>query len=817
MNALQAIEQELKQTGYPPDAVIRDYSFADVLAPTSQQRTTRLAAFTHTPPSYRSAALGVVDLETRDPSEVVAKYRALGAPLLFLLQDNVVTVWQVRQSAQLRQICHATTAELPNLFDAHREEWKPQAIHRAKLLGELDRTYQLDFVDVGLLPAIEAEIHSKLDRMLSDMLSEAYTLAERERLAVLDDRALFRVTFRLLAAKVLQDREHEIAKQWTTNNVGSAVEVISNYYGLHELNIKRSSKALAVVARMWEQLCQGINFRNISTDDLAFVYENTLVTPDTRKKFGTHSTPRQIAEYVVSRLDLRSHDPADLRIYEPFAGSGVFLVSALRHIKDLLPLEWDHQKRHDFLTERLVGDELDAFACEVASLSLILADYPTANGWNINEIDLFKDDRIAKRAKGFNVILCNPPFQAFNPQGQRDYPKAAARSHTKAASVLNAVLDATPQTIGFVLPHPFIFGPQYESERRRIEALYQNIEIVSVPDRTFKASSVESALLIAQEPRAKKSAKMTSLRSSHIADRDREKFLSAGQVTSNRSLVRPYSEERVGDLWISELHDLWERLEEGYAHLSDFVSIHNGVQWNYLQSDAVSLTSKPGYALGLHNAKSIRQFLTGAPVWLDCRPENLRRAASLPWSSPKIVTNAGCLSRGSWRIATAVDTQGLVCSQQFFGLWPNKDKHIDLHVLCAVLNSPVANAYLAEHSPIDRIRVVTLNNLPIPKVFPQQLSPYVQTYSALISEREALIYPQKQQAAQEILNQIDALVLKAYDLPPRLEKALLEFFRGSKRPVVHPWHHWLPEGFNPCIPLHEYFSPDYEKLTGNWV
>lgn len=82
---------------------------------------------------------------------------------------------------------------------------------------------------------------------------------------------------------------------------------------------------------------QAISFRNISSDSLAFVYENTLVTKDTRKRFGTHSTPRQVADYVVNRLDLSKFDLKELTVFEPFTGAGAFLVAALRHMRDLLP------------------------------------------------------------------------------------------------------------------------------------------------------------------------------------------------------------------------------------------------------------------------------------------------------------------------------------------------------------------------------------------------------------------------------------------------------------------------------------------------
>ena len=148
-----------------------------------------------------------------------------------------------------------------------------------------------------------------------------------------------------------------------------------------------------------------INFRNISSDSLAFVYENTLVTADTRKRFGTHSTPRQVAEYVVNKLNLGRFAPEDITIYEPFAGAGMFLVAALRHLRDLLPDTLTGEARHEFLVKRISGAELDSFACEVATLSLILADYPTANGWKIRASSCFTPMSIRTSSRRSSLCL----------------------------------------------------------------------------------------------------------------------------------------------------------------------------------------------------------------------------------------------------------------------------------------------------------------------------------------------------------------------------------------------------------------------------
>ena len=121
-------------------------------------------------------------------------------------------------------------------------------------------------------------------------------------------------------------------------------------------------------------------------------------------------------------------------------------------MRDSLSSAWTARARHEFLVDRIAGDEIDAFACEVTTLSLILADYPNANGWKVSKHDLFTDATLTKRTRTANVVLCNPPFEAFTRQEQKAYPQMAARSATKGAAVLSAILDTKPEAIGFVLP-----------------------------------------------------------------------------------------------------------------------------------------------------------------------------------------------------------------------------------------------------------------------------------------------------------------------------------------------------------------------------
>ena len=738
----------------------------------------------------------------------VNTHRALGAPLLFVVEGPLVSLWQMRSNAPPHPLERLLPLDaIPDLFKRHHHQWQPDAIHRAKAIGAVHEEYQLDFVDLGLMPAVEGRIHAKLDRLLTDTLNAAHAVSHR-----LDPKLLFRTVFRLLAAKVLQDRGHPHARRWDSAQLPSVLSAIESYYSLAPIPGLRSPTASLALSAAWDHLRHGLNFCNISSDDLAFVYENTLVTPAARRTFGTHSTPRQVAEYAVSRLQLHHHDARGLSIYEPFAGAGTFLISALRHLRDLLPADSTDQQRHELLVQRLTGDEIDPFACEVAILSLILADYPNHNGWRIRECDLFQNGLLRSRMEDHNVILCNPPFENFS-QDERSNYALTHSFYSKPAAVLNAALDAHPLALAFVLPRAFLLHRQFLSERRRVEALYGAVELVALPDRVFAASKMESAVLLAREPRPAAS-KVLILRSTEVSDHDRATFLASGQTTTERHHMRPVLETPRGDLWIEPLAELWHYLECA-PRLTAHFTVHRGLEWRSAQGDAWSRKPQADYRAGLHTARGARQFVPGEPVFLDCRQERLRGGAvHLPWDRPKLVMNAGRLSRRAWRIAVAFDDSGLLCSQQFCALWPRAAlTDAQFLAFAALLNGPVANAYLAARSPDKGLRISAIKQIPVPATLPLHVGTLVADYLQHCSGgRDA----HSGAELEDLLTLIDATALGAYDLPPRLEQRLLRYFRGAARPVEHSWRHWDEQWSAPGLTLSERASGGF-RPHGSWV
>lgn len=811
MNALASIERELLGLGYEAGALHRAYSFADVLDPAAETRTVVLAAFTQSPESFRSAAFGVVQGEVDSSAAVMAR-RALGAPIFFSIDAHDVGVWAVgaRQAPTLLE--RVPLGGLSDLFNRYRNSWTPQALHRAKAVGLPRGPVQIDFIDLGLLPAIEQEVQHKLHQTMTEVLAlllSADASGESEK-------AAFRLTFRLLAAKILIDREHPAASGWVLDDVAAVLSGIQGYYGLRLLGADVAAVSADDIAAAWTRLQQSITLRNISSDSLAFVYENTLVTADTRKLFGTHSTPRPVAEYVLSQIDLSRYDPETVRIAEPFAGAGIFLVAALRELRELLPPEWPAEQRHQFLVDRMAGAELDAFACEVATLSLILADYPNANGWHVGSSDLFEKDALSTFLKDATVVLCNPPFEDFTADERRDYPEAFAISPSKAMVALQAAIDAAPEAIGFVLPRGVLQQTRYRPLRTQLGAAYGRVELVSLPDRVFEKATYPCALVVATDRRSIEASKPVRLTAKTVADADRERFLAEGVVTSERKIVRPAPE---GELWIGELDALWSYLEDA-PQLGNYAEIFRGLQW---RSQRAGVHDEPGpmRERGFYRPiDSLDPYRLSNPVWLSTDPALSYRLGPLqrPWGKPKVLVNNQRSSRGPWRLAAAADRSGLLASQQFTGVWPTAD--YDVSILAAILNGPLANAFVTEHATEQHFTNVMLASMPLPRRLDvAAVREAVREYEAALDEkmRTLLSADDSDRRLNGLLVWIDALVLDGYDLPPRLERQLFAYFGGRKRPVLHDFEGWLPDDLKGYVPLHEWLIRDHEPNRGAWV
>lgn len=806
-----AVVSGIGRLGYRDALLQRDYEFTDWFSSVSGASRIPAAAFGRTPFDYDSACIGVfLTGDTGSP----LRYRALGAPFAIEVQEDGIVPWSIgRDESTTRPSCgRIPAAAMDRFFSSIRQKWSPAEALRAKNIGKPVGPAELDWVDFGLIPALEDEISGKLDRLLREALVAGQRTYRKQTGQKPDPEALYRLVFRLVAGKVFHDRKVAGFLQFdATSDAREVLHKVCSFYNEPLNYLGDHDTQQAVADALWTKL----GFQNLSVDALALIAEDTLVDDELRKQYGIHGTPRRIARYVVEHLPIERIPELERVVAEPCSGSGVFMVSALKRLRELLGPDWDDSERHRYFVKRLFGFEQDAFAREVSKLCLTLADFPNPNGWNLQDADVFTSRKFSEGLGRARVVLCNPPFEDFNKSERHKYGSAVGTS--KPLEVLRRVLQYSHREamIGFVLPRPFVDGISYREVRRQLAERFAAVELVALPDKVFRHAEVDTALVLAHSP-IKHDRIQVHFR--EVLKSNLSQFLDRGAVTRQDEATMSPAQATAG-LHVPVLQEVWEHL----AHLPKLASvteIHRGVEWQppFDEEKYLSTRVKAGWLRGLRNVEEgFQAFSLSKPCWLNPDPKFRRRNAwDFPWEQPKVIANAATKARGAWRLAAAPDAVGLVCTQRYHCLWPTNGWGI--RALAALLNSPVFSAFVAGREGKRDVRKTTLKDCPIPSLSPNDmvmLEGLVDDYMGALSagpESRLELWGggSWEDRARRILLQMDALILRGYGLPPWLERKLLDFFRGERRPVPFDFGDYFPAEFGPNIPLWRFISPSFQ-------
>ena len=285
-------------------------------------------------------------------------------------------------------------------------------------------------------------------------------------------------------------------------------------------------------------------------------------------------------------------------------------------------------------------------------------------------------------------------------------------------------------------------------------------------------------------------------------------------------------EEAAEGLQVPELSNVWKHLTD-HPVLSDVAKLHRGIEWNEpLTEDGeetgnrakfVKHSPAKGFRRGVAPRTKFNVFELPEMAFLSLLPEHKRtNAYKLPWEKPKAILNKSTRSRGRWRIAAFADSEGVTCYQTFTAVWPKTDA-VDEWILSAVLNSPVANAFVATREGKIDNKKETLGGIPFPIFSPDQagrLRGLIRDYQRLTETGTFTRAAEtNMEEAERILKSIDAAVLDGYHLPPRVEHELLDFFRGEDRRTPFTFSPYLPQDEDVYFSLSERLSPSFQEAT----
>ncbi|HUW99478.1 MAG: N-6 DNA methylase [Phycisphaerae bacterium] len=717
-------------------------------------------------------------------------------------------------------------SRIDSFFSKHKQHFAPESVYRAKTLALFEKRYQLEFVDVGLMPLVESDIGRSLSQLIERGVYKLRGTLYPRQVSQQAGHWLFKSVFWLVAAKVLQDKGVRAFSSLQLADVDEVYARLAEHYRAKPVLVQDGKRraALAAIAHEIEDFA---HLGHVTTESLSYVYENTLISKETRSALGTHSTPSYLVDYMVWQLtDWIEEIPCERRhVFEPACGHGAFLVSAMRLLREMLPSTIsDARARHDYFKKRLHGLDTDAFAVEIARLSLTLADIPNPNGWDVQVGDMFDDNALSDHSAKAMILLANPPFERFTDVEKAQYSNL--RQSNKASEMLARMLPhLKPGAVfGIVVPQGFLHSNNATPLRRLLCNDFEVQEICLFPDNIFVFSDMESAIIMGRR-RAPKAVAPGLVRYRRVREPQSQRFRERYTVTTDQTVdQRRFITGPDCDMRIPDLEQIWDWCK-GMDTLHDVA--HSGKGFDFFNKDtlrarglrAFAQQTFPGSAPGfLRLEPKLMIHELPADVQINLSPEVIKtpRAGTVV-EQPQVLVNYAPVSRGPWRIKAFIDRQGHAITSRFVAV-RSRLAELPLEFLWAMCNSPLANAYVYAHTMKRDILVGVLRRMPVPRLTEADVA---RVTAVACNYLDAVRLPSqglRQEAnptlLRNLLLQMDAEVLRLYQLPPRYERQLLNLFSGWQREGVPcRFDRYFPEDYEPCFSLHEYLSDEYRRST----
>jgi hypothetical protein len=826
---LGEVKGNLKRCGYSEPLLHAGYSYEDGLG----KHTVPLAGFASSVHDARTSCVSVIDCDglRQVTKDYIYQFRGLGAPVVFVCCQKTLQWWTIGTRGAEFRATHSED-EIAGFFAAHRTELTPDRISRAKNLGNIVDREQLHFVDAGLMWPLEHEMGERLGGLMRRVLDSLRGgLTEQQLEKAESERWIFRTAFWLLCAKILKDKGVRNFAGLQIDDVDAVLDAVRVHYGAQvEIGLETSRQRNAIEEAAGN-ISKFASLSNLTTEAFGYMYETLFVDKKSRSALGIHATPSYLVDYIVWQLwPWIKQIPEDRRIVlEPACGHAPFLTGAMRLLRELF--EGDAKAFHKYAKRNLVGIEVDSFAREIARLSLTMADVPNPNGWKIMEGDIYRSNVLRDKAKNATILLCNPPFENFTPKEQDDSKTAGEqlKFYNKAAEMLWRTLPFMPEesVFGVILPQGFLHKTNLAKLRETILRDFELSQLCTLPENVFTFAGHMSALLLGRKRIARsKRSNDNEILYRRVPKEGLERFKEKYEAQDQCVVQSKFDKGPAFEMRIRELGDIWDYCERNYPALGLVVRGGQGFSFEGKDLPDEKKTfgekrfagSVEGY-VSIDGAIQLHEL--PRPRWINLESEVIqRRRWGTETGERQILMNHARTGSGPWRIKAWIDNKGRPAASAFL-VFRIQDDSWSLLSLWAILNSPLANAYVYCSSMERNNSSGTVEKIPIPFVAErglQKLEQLVCEYFSLMKKKDSEFGVDVQDAAKRLLLLIDAEVMRLYDLPPKMEKRVLDLFQGVQRKGVDfDFKGYYPEGFESAVPLHELLSEEYLRSTVSFV
>lgn len=778
----------LESAGYDSDHLVAGYSFTSRRDDGSLANDRAdLVAFGGEPHTLRTACISVVEpVAAESVADTVSRLRFLTAPLAIVGTESSVELWSIRRTVEPEPLERVPRAKWPVAFRGRLAELSPRTILEAKR-GET----QLEFVDAELGTWAERITGEALTRLLESLLAHALRkLPPSYSTGPAAQKAVVRLVFNLFACRILEDLGIIEDATDPTSSLRSAHSRFSENIDTEIINSPYLSKSL--VSDVYSRLQGQFAFASLTTDMLGHAYENALVSVKLRREHGIYYTPHSITRYILDRLPIESIPQESRLLLDPCCGSGSFLLAGFERLASLLPDSWTPAQRHQYLRARIVGRDIDDFAREIASLSLVLADIHNRNGWNIREGDVTQItvESVGKRP---TIVVTNPPFKEIKEAGTRR--EFAADTLVRLIHIM-----AKDGLMGIVMPQSMLDSRAGQQARTTVLEACDILEASTFPGGVFHSNADSVVLLLRKRFSGVGLPKRVSVVTvRELRNKDLAAFRSKGSFTRTYSVdTTDWISDSGNRFVVSPLSDTWKKLEARCDRLGEVADVRNGLQIK--KSDATSaVDEKRAHDVPFVDRLNVlRPFalLAGAGLrktrWLRYGDQLHRPRDRDLFEAPKVLVNSNRNPGSTWRLVAAAAPKGLFFSDNFHGVIPKRDAAISIEQIVAVINSPVANAWFDAHCRKRKIVQSTLRDLP----FPAFDGPAALRIASAVRALEKAIIAKWQQAEEglfydgliessdtvQLLHEIDLLVYDAYGVSSMERREIDKLMSRDRRP-----------------------------------
>lgn len=651
-----------------------------------------------------------------------AKYSA--SPLLIVSKRETVKLCELNVEKKSENIIEIKYDELGDYFSVNRVKYD-----YTKIVSSKHENEQLSLLGTNKLFLFAHKINCELlGKEFKRALSSVEKFIDENDAKQMAD--VTSIVMHVIAAKILNDK---LILGKKINDLDELLFELSEKYGeyFREEDLYKYGKEL--ISTIGKSFSKELSYRSIDNKILANFYESTLFESDKSKneklkrEWGIYYTPSCIVNNMLKAMPIELIDYRKRYTLDASCGSGSLLIGAYERLKELLPAKMDEEIQHKYLTDMVLGIDIDKFACEVARLELLLNSIPFGNGWNIKSEDFLKINDMTFKP---NIIIANPPYKGIRKVKQEE----------KARLFLDKYIDLLNEEglIGIVLPQTFLTTKGCKQTRKKLLESIQLYEVWLLPKGVFDTNNCATTVIIGKK---QKVIENRAFRGKIVVQKSISRFKNSGEFdfefTCNSQTI--LLKDRECKVIISPIKEILLKLEKG-KKLSDFVDDTQGIQIPYKKYPLISDVYKEGYSKFFRNAKKgISRYKfewskQKKSTYINYDPENvanlkfkgkkdkglrLRTDKRDILEDKKVVAAINATPGTFWRTKAAIDYEGIYVSHSLW-CFKAKDASLSLEVICAVLNSKLTNLYLENYNLNMTLESTNIRNIPFPELTYEQ-------------------------------------------------------------------------------------------------